>query len=214
MGLPSGLLWAPVNLDISQPGGYASSPFQYDCSYFSWGNTDGHNPTSPSSFSPWDWGGINDESPWYEGQIYGETPGAGLNDNISGAYDAASTILGSKWQIPSVDDWTELINNCDFVDANGNIVESEDKRVSVNGCIGLLLKSKNNGALLFFACCGYGVGQTLSQSANNGYYWSSNFVDDKVCRAVLINSTGVHESFSGYRYNGRPIRPVFRPSSA
>ena len=34
MGLPSGLLWATCNIDITQDDGFAASPFQYECSFF------------------------------------------------------------------------------------------------------------------------------------------------------------------------------------
>jgi hypothetical protein len=61
MGLPSGTLWASRNIDVTQPDGFAASPFQCDCSFFSWGNIDGHNPTSNSSFSPYNWGGVNEQ---------------------------------------------------------------------------------------------------------------------------------------------------------
>jgi hypothetical protein len=39
MGLPSGTLWCKKNIDVTQPNGLAASPFQYGCSFFSWGNS-------------------------------------------------------------------------------------------------------------------------------------------------------------------------------
>ena len=57
MGLPSGLLWADRNIDATQPDGFCESPYQYEGSFFSWGNTEPHNPTSTSAFG-YDWGTI------------------------------------------------------------------------------------------------------------------------------------------------------------
>ena len=64
MGLPSGLLWAKRNLDATQANGFAASEYQYECSFFSWGNTDPHNPTSNDSFAPYSFGSTNDEEPY------------------------------------------------------------------------------------------------------------------------------------------------------
>ena len=103
MGLPSGVKWAKCNLDVTQASKMAKSAFQYDCSFFSWGNVDGHNPTSASSFSPYSWGSINAEAPWYDGQVYGSTPGAALTNSFAAdsGYDAVRENLGSPYRMPN-----------------------------------------------------------------------------------------------------------------
>ncbi|MBQ5373919.1 MAG: hypothetical protein IIU51_05110, partial [Bacteroidaceae bacterium] len=118
MGLPSGILWASRNIDLTQKNGFAASPFQYEASYFSWGNTDGHNPTSQTTFD-YNWGSINAQVPWYEGQPYGDTPGSQLDTNIPLKEDTARVNLGSPWRMPTSENFEELFNYCDFVRADG-----------------------------------------------------------------------------------------------
>ena len=50
MGLPSGVKWASRDIDLTKPGGFCETPFTYEKSFFSWGNIDGHNPSSVSAF--------------------------------------------------------------------------------------------------------------------------------------------------------------------
>ena len=103
MGLPSGLMWAKRNIDISQPDGFAASEYQYECTFFSWGNTEGHNPISTSEFD-YNWGSANDGP-------YAQTPGSKLTANAGLSHDAARAILGSPWRDPSTEDFAELFAN-------------------------------------------------------------------------------------------------------
>lgn len=214
MGLPSGVMWSPVNIDIEQPGGFAKSPFQYECSFFSWGNVDGHNPTGPASFSPWDWGGVNAEEPWYDGQVYGDTPGNTLNGNIPVGvdYDAARAILGAPWRMPTSNDFVELLENCIYIDANGTEIETSrvDKRISINGIVGLRLRSKINGNVIFFPASGYGGGTTWLGRGVFGRYWSSSWVSDRDAKYLYFYSDGVIPQHTISRYFGFSVRPVIK----
>lgn len=212
MGLPSGVMWSPVNIDIEQPGGFAKSPFQYECSFFSWGNVDGHNPTGPASFSPWSWGSVNAQDPWYDGQVYGDTPGNTLNGDIPVGvdYDAARANLGAPWRMPTSYDFAELFENCIFIDANGTEIETSrvDKRITINGIVGIRLRSVINGNVIFFPASGYGNGTSLSNRGYFGYYWSSSWGSARNAQDLLFNSGGVYPQGSGDRHYGFAIRPV------
>jgi hypothetical protein len=213
MGLPSGVLWAPCNIDVEQPGGFAKSPFQYDCSFFSWGNIDGHNPTSPSSFSPWSWGGINNQAPWYEGQIYGNTPGNTLTVNIpvGEEFDAARANIGAPWRLPTGDEYRELFDNIIYIDASGTEVDTTraDKRVTVNSIVGIYIQSRINGARLFFACSGFGTGTTRSYIGSHGFYWSSLWISGRYARGLRFLSSGVFALSDNLgRCFGFALRPV------
>lgn len=212
MGLPSGVMWSPVNIDIEQPGGFAKSPFQYECSFFSWGNVDGHNPTGPASFSPWSWGAINAQDPWYDGQIYGDTPGNTLNGDIPVGvdYDAARANLGAPWRMPTLDDFVELFENCVYIDANGNEIETSrvDKRITINGIVGIRLRSEINGNVIFFPSVGFGSGTSLNSRGSNGLYWSSSWLSTRAARFLYFESGGVDPRGSFPRYYGFAVRPV------
>lgn len=216
MGLPSGLLWATRNIDVTQKNGFAESPFQYECSFFSWANIDGHNPTSPTSFNPWDWGGINAQSPFYKDQIYGNTTGNTLQSNIpvDDKYDAARANIGAPWRMPTREEITELINNSKFIDANGQEVDiaKADKRVTINNIVGIYLESKINGNRLFFAACGFGTGTDLQYTGMNGYYWSASIYYSRDSWSLLFANNTTNPGQNTRRYSGIPIRPVREPS--
>jgi hypothetical protein len=216
MGLPSGNLWATSNIDITQPNKFAASPFQYECSFFSWGNIEGHNPISTSAFD-YNWGRVNSQEPWYDGQPYGDTAGAGLTTNIpvGETYDAARANLGAPWYIPQSADFQELVNNCIFINADGVEIPSDttDKRVTVNGIVGLYLQSKTNGNRLFFSASGDGVGTSWSNRVSFGLYRSASFYSARNARVLLFYSGGVYpQDYNGDRYNGVAVRPIAKTS--
>lgn len=215
MGLPSGLLWSPVDLDYTMPGNVAETPFTYMKSFFSWGNVLGHNPFPDRNRFAYNWGGVNSQAPWYDGQVYGSTPGVSLEGDIPLSMDAARALLGSPWRMPASSEFNELIANCDFVRADGSTIipaETTNKLVTIDGIVGVYLKSKINGNLLFLACSGYGIGSTWSYRGTRGYFWTKSF--SSVVNAVdLFFAAGVvNPQFSDHRYLGLPIRPVYDPS--
>lgn len=216
MGLPSGLLWATRNIDVTQKNGFAASPFQYECSYFSWGNIDGHNPTAPNSFAPWNFGSVNSQQPWYEGQVYGETPGNTLTDNIpvEDKYDAARANLGTPWRMPTNAEYAELFNNIIYINADGEEINTSvtDKRVSINGVVGIYLQSKINGARIFFQCSGNGAGAILNNVGAYGYYWSSSIVSSRNAHNLVFFSEVIMPQTNSSRYGGFAVRPVREPS--
>lgn len=220
MGLPSGVLWAKASIDLTTTSKFqevdgAVSPFKYECSFFSWGNIDGHNPSSTSAFD-YDWGGVNEQEPYYDGQVYGSTPGNTLTGNIPPSMDAARVNLGAPWRMPSNADFTELFANIDYIDADGNVVTAEtsisktaaDKRVTVNGINGLYLRSKINGNRLFFPASGYGSGRSWYGRTGNGDFWSSTFGSARYARDLYFGSGGVSPQGADNRCYGFSVRPV------
>ena len=210
MGLPSGVLWSPVNIDTSRPGGFAENAFKYKCSFFSWGNTDAHNPTSSNRFD-YNWGFVNNNEPYYENQIYDDTPGAALTDNIPLSSDAAREICGGSWRMPTAIEFKELLDNSDFVQADGSTVIDPavtNKLVTVNDVQGIYLKSKINGNLLFFACCGNGRFNDWITRGTFGRYLSITYKDSKSFQSLHFYADNVWSSRDIDRYMGCPIRPV------
>ena len=211
MGLPSGVKWAARDIDLTKPGGFCDTPFTYMKSFFSWGNIDGHNPISNSAFS-YNWGGVNEQEPYYEGQPYGDTPGNTLTGNIAVGedFDAARANLGAPWRMPTSGEYNELFANIIYIDANGDEVDTTktDKRVTVNGVMGLYLESKINGARLFFSCSGNGNGRSWSNRGARGDYWSSTWFSARYARSLNFSSGGVSPQNSINRYVGRALRPV------
>ena len=211
MGLPSGVKWAARDIDLTKPGGFCETPFIYEKSFFSWGNIDGHNPSSVSAFD-YNWGGVNQAEPWYEGQPYGSTPGNTLTGNIAVGedFDAARANLGAPWRMPTSAEYGELFANIKYINADGTEVDTTktDKRVNVNGVMGLYMESRINGARLFFSCSGNGNGRSWYNRGSYGYYWSSTFYSARYARNLFFNSGGVNPQDNYSRYYGFALRPV------
>lgn len=201
-------MWAPCNMDISRPNGFADSPYQYECSFFSWGNVDGHNPTSNNSFSPWSWGGINPSAPYYDGQVYGSTPGCLLDGDIPPSHDAAAVLIGNGWRMPSSSEFQELFDFCDIIDADGNIIVATDKRTTMYGVVGLRLRSKVNGSVIFFPASGLGSETAWSYRGSYGLYWSSSWSSASNARNLVFYPSGVNPLITNTRYHGFAVRPV------
>ena len=146
MGLPSGTLWAISNINIDAPLKLNAYPYGYEASFFSVGNIDGHNSVNR----------IFDYA--FTQANYDLTKGATLpKDTLipnTAEYDAAIALLGKNWQTPSLDDFSELILNCIYIDANGDEITESNKTTTVNGCNGYFMKSTINGHTLFFPACG------------------------------------------------------------
>ena len=208
MGLPSGLRWAIANLDATTQSGFAEvdgkpSPFKYEGTFFSWGNTEGHNPISESAFS-YDWGTGNDGP-------YAHTPGAALTANAGLSYDAARAILGAPYRLPTTEEFAELFANIDYVQADGETVidaSQANKLVTVNNIMGIYLKSKINGNLLFFPCSGSGYGSSWGDRGSYGRYWSSSLYSAALGRRLDFRSGGVHPQHTSPRFYGFAGRAV------
>lgn len=202
MGLPSGLLWATRNIDVTQPNGFTASIYQYACSFFSWGNVDGHNPNAQDAFD-YDFGTDN-EGP------YAQTPGASLTGNISPSFDAARVNCGAPWRLPTTEEYAELFNYITYIDANGDDipVAQDNKLTTVNGVTGIILKSTVNGKTLFFPCSGDGYGSSWGGRGGRGYYWASSLRSQSDGRGLSFYSGGVLPQDGNTRFYGFTARPV------
>lgn len=202
LGLPSGRKWATHNIDVTMQNGFTKSIYQYECSFFSWGNTFGVNPISTSAFS-YDWGAGNDGP-------YASTPGASLTGNAGLGYDAAFANFGNSWRLPTTEDFAELFNSSytKYVDANGDEVTGTNKLVTVNGVVGIRLMSLINGKTIFFPCSGSGHGTSLVNRGAGGNYWSSSRNSATQGRRLNFGSGGVGPQNNSDRFYGFAVRPV------
>ena len=212
MGLASGLKWAARDLDITKPGGFCDTPFTYEKSFFSWGNIDGYNPKNNSFAGVYNWGGSNAAEPWYDGQPYGNTKGNTLAGDIpvGEEFDAARANLGEPWRMPTSAEFAELFAGSIYIDADGNEVDTSkaDKRVTVNGIVGLYLQSKTNGNRLFFSASGNGSGSSWDHRGAGGGHWSCSFSSSRYARYLNFSSGGVDPQGYNKRYYGFAVRAV------
>lgn len=216
LGLPSGLLWATRNIDVTQKNGFAKNVIQYPVSYFSWGNTDGHTPINDTSFGDWSWGTSVNVEP------YVSSPGAGITfpGSIGNKNDAARLYCGNNWSIPSNENFKELLDNTIFIDANGNVIpESQtNKLISLYSdnlkrrVKGILLKSIINDKTIFFPTTGFPDFNSLKQLKTGAYYWSNKLQSSDYAWIFKFDNSTYDVNISAPRFRGFPIRPVMVPS--
>ena len=204
MGLPSGVKWAKKNIDVTQANGFAASEYQYECTFFSWGNKAGQNPADASSFTD-TWGTGNDTEP------YVSSMGAKLTGNIPLSQDTARAALGNPWRMPTTEEFKELFDNIEYLQADGQTViptSTTDKRVTVNDITGILIRSVINGNILFFPCSGHGHGTSWYYRGSNGSYWSSSLNSQTDGGTLRFYSGGVYPQYSSNRFHGFAVRAV------
>ena len=190
LGLPSGTLWATMNVGAESPEGFGD--------YFAWGET---KPKDTYSWGNYELclGGYDTSLLKY---ICDEWHGdLGYMDNISELQpedDAATANWGDKWQMPSFEQFSEL-----YDDMNTTTVWT-----TVNGVNGRKITSKINGKSIFLPAAGLYT-SSLENSGTNGYYWSNTLDYGLSCWAMSLHIyQSRNELMSESRYEGRSVRPV------
>lgn len=158
----------------------ASAPDQVGL-YFSWGNTDGHDAESGFNFSR---------------EVYQNSPGADLSDSIPLSHDAAHVNMGGSWRMPTLDDFNELINNCDF------------EWVVMEDTFGALVTSNVNGNSIFIPAGGSYENTQINDLDQNGLYFSSLGDGDNGAFYAFFEESNVEAFDSMNRYIGLPVRGV------
>lgn len=176
MGLPSGLQWANFNVGAGNP--------EEPGLYFSWGNIIGHKEGEGYDFSQ---------------DVYDSTPAADIATDLSLDQDAAQAYLGSRWRMPTDEEFQELYDNCTSV------------WTTLNGVNGRLFTSNVNGNTLFLPAAGYYDGTPLKSRGSYGFYWSSTYYSATGARSMAFDSSVVNPQNGSGRRLGYPVRAVLPP---
>lgn len=209
LDLPSGTLWATMNVGAKSPEDYGN--------YYAWGETKAYGEEDKSNTHNYSYNGsytkakyIWDTYKWSNGTNYktltkyNTNSSYGTVDNVKTLYladDAAYVNWGAKWRMPNSDEIKELINYCVWT------------WTVVNGTRGYKVSSKKNVLkYIFLPASGCRAGGSLYYDVTNGYYWSSSIESsDYPYNAFLISMSQSGASCEGYaRSTGYPIRPVRR----
>jgi len=186
LGLPSGTLWATMNIGATSPEEYGD--------YFAWGEI--------ISKDVYNWGSYE----WCNGSYdtitkYG-TDSNGVGDNkteLDPEDDAAYMNWGPSWRMPTSDEQSELCKICTW------------KWTTLNGKRGYLAIGPN-GKSLFFPAAGRRAGSSLSNAGLWGYYWSRTIVANtyypNCAYSLSFNSgdVGDNEDQRAYGYSVRAVR--------
>ena len=168
LGLPSGLKWATCNVGASSPSEYGD--------YYAWGETTTKSDYSSSNCVTF-------------GQEIGDISG-------NPQYDAARANWGDTWRMPTIEEFEELIEECEWEWTS----EGENRGYRVTG---------PNGNSIFLPAAGYRVRTSLNYAGSYGDYWSSTPYESNTQYACYLSfSSGSHCAHWYYRYYGQSVRPV------
>lgn len=197
LGLPSGTLWANMNVGATNPE---------ECGdYFAWAETE------PQDGNQYNWeshkyvkSGINIYTKYCNNTDFGYN---GFIDNkvvLEAEDDAATVNWGNQWRMPTIADFRELIDNTNLEIINNYM----------NGAIGCKFSNKNDESKFIYlpSAGSRSMGElcNYSSDAMSGQYWSSSLIDeDNLCNTWCLYVRGWGISLSpASRISGFSIRPV------
>lgn len=192
LGLPSGTLWATMNVGATKPEEYGW--------YFAWGETQGYPNVSTKTFT---WANYK-FNPTGDGSTmtkYNATDGKTVLDLED---DAAHVNWGGEWHMPTKEQCDELFDTT-YV-TNAWVTDYQGSGVN-----GFLFTSVKNGNTVFIPTAGsYDENNSISDVGHRGYVWASTLDSNGVVIAwgfgFGISAAGVGSG--GYRCGGLSVRAV------
>ena len=171
LGLPSGTLWATMNIGANSPEEYGD--------YFAWGETTTKDVYNWSTYK-WCNGSDSKLTKYCINISYGDNGFVDNKTELDPEDDAATANWGPEWRMPSKEQINELIVNC------------TDVWTKRNGVNGRLVTSKINGASIFFPAAGYRWDSEFGNVGSFGSYWS---------RSLYVNSKNAYYLIASYANN-------------
>ena len=210
LGLPSGTLWATCNIGASKPEEYGD--------YFSWGETVPYGKEDRSNGMNYAYNGNSYIKTYFDWSTYKYCNGNyktltqycssssfgnnGFTDVLTELEpddDAAYVNWGADWRMPTIDQFSELINS----------ENTTTEWTTQNGVYGRKITSKTNGNSLFLPAAGARNETSLSEGGSGGNYWSRSLFTGNpgYARSLYFNS-GYISPNSYQRCSGQSVRPV------
>lgn len=186
--------WAAYNLGATKPeecgGYYAWGEIQTKSSYnwnnYSWSNGDEHKLTK---YCP------VDKNDYWDGE--GTPDGKTVLDLED---DAAHTNWGETWRMPTVEEWTELRDNCLW------------EWITYEGINGYQVYGFGGGNILFLPAAGRRYGTHLDNVGSEGHYWTPSLDTDypgphNALYSHLVSNYPIYSYYCDRSF-GFTIRPV------
>lgn len=172
LGLPSGTLWAKFPVGATSEG--------EEGLFYAWAEVEGFTPSQVSdgaksfSWTDYKYGNSIDDSITISKY---KTTGAKLDASD----DAAFVGNRGKWEIPSPEQFNELLNNTKITRDFGSITNKDGIEIK-----GLFFKNSDGSKSIFLPCYGYIEGDTRKQDTQ-GYYWTNTVSDNDTKKARAFN---------------------------
>ena len=184
LGLPSGTLWATCNIGAESP--------EESGEYFAWGETEVKEVYNWETYKFCN-GTHNSMTKYCTNETYGQVDDLEV---LSPEDDAATVLWGSDWEMPTEDQFRELINN----------EYTSKEKTRKNGVEGIKITSKANGASIFLPSA------SLSSGKEGGYYYSRTVYLQlpNLASALGFNASGYTTMAASRRCDGLTIRPVHK----
>ena len=192
LGLPSGTLWATMNVGASKPSDYGL--------FFQWGDTDGYTAdqvgrVDGQKYFGWDdykWSIDGSDSNFSK---YNETDNKTV---LELADDAANANMGGSWHMPTPDQIQELMDN------------TRSGWTTQDGVNGRLFTSKTDTSKsIFIPAAGYAWDGSVIGRGSSGYVWSSVLSSSGVdVGQYLVFGSGSAYLSNVHRNNGFSVRGV------
>ena len=163
--------WAACNVGAAAPEQYGD--------FFAWGETAPKSSYGEEFYTH------------YKNQQYQY-----IGRNIAGTrYDAARTVWGSPWRMPTLSEVRELREECQW------------EQATVNGVAGLRVTGPN-GNSIFLPAAGYQPADQREQAGTDGYYWTCIVNSDMPSTAYTLNFRGYDGDWTANRSYGFSVRAV------
>ncbi len=187
LGLPSGTKWATCNVGATTPEGFGN--------YYAWAETEPNTIYDWTTYKYCD--GIGSRITKYAtGYSYSQDPD-GLTD-LEMSDDVARVDWGGSWRIPTEEEMTELINNCNWT------------WVTQNGISGYKVTSTVNGNSIFLPATG-AKGDGYVSNQEYAYYWTNSirdYVNNSANALYYINAYPPSSTGNLTRCSGASVRAV------
>ena len=187
LGLPSGTLWATMNIGATSPEDYGD--------YFAWGET---APKDVYNWSTYQWcnGSSDTMTKYCTNSSYGYNGFTDGKTELDPEDDAATVNWGPSWCMPSVGQIKELMEKCSI------------QWTTMSGVNGLLVTGPN-GNTMFLPAAGALEGRSLEDAGVRGYYWSCALDPDANMFAFMLGvMTEGSGQYFGLRDHGYTVRAV------
>ena len=192
LGLPSGTLWATMNVGASKPSDYGL--------FFQWGDTSGYTADQVGtgdgkkafSWADYKW------NPSGDGKTF--TRYAATDSILELKDDAAHVNMGGSWHMPSPTQISELLNTA----------YTTNKWTTQDGVNGRLFTSKKAPSKsIFIPAAGSAWDGSVYGRGGNGGVWSSMLSSSSVNSGQNLNFRSDYAYlFSNYRSSGFSVRGV------
>ena len=196
LGLPSGRLWANMNIGAEKETDYGL--------YFQWGDTIGYNDASHATWATCPGNGGNSAytadsiAAWDNENLQSVTGMAYSTKILKPTVDAATVNMGSKWRMPTIEDCLELIENTNY------------EYTEINGVKGGKFIHKNDPSkYIFLPCAGWVAVGSFGNQGIEGYVWSSSVYSDNPATAFAVYAgDSVFGDVADGRYVALSVRGV------